>query len=170
MTLNLTKADESELENINALVIQSEIVNADDQSNMDAFIEQYAIKNAALSTGKSYVLYKDNFLIGFFMIKSRSDTHELEYFYIEHSHLGKGYGKTLWSCVEDICAKNGIRKLIIVCGKKVTGFYLKMGAEKIGEIDSKVYRGVKIDFLQYQVKYKIVEKAGRVPQCNYELG
>lgn len=88
------------------------------------------------------------------MIKSRSDLHELEYFYIEQGRLGKGYGKILWNYVEDVCTKSKIRKLNIVCGKKVTGFYVKMGAEKIGEVDSKVYRGVKIDLLQYQVKQK----------------
>lgn len=58
----------------------------------------------------------------------------------------------LWDYVNDTGIKNGISKLSIVCGKNVTAFYTRMGIEKIGEIDSKVNPGVKIDLLQYHVK------------------
>lgn len=154
MTLNFKKAGESELDKINTLIVESETASVGEERPMDVFIEKYTVKKSELLANNGYALYENDFMVGFFMVKNKSNTHELEYFYIEHSRLGKGYGKLLWAYVDEICTKGNIRKIKIVCGKNITPFYLKMGAEKIGESDSEVYRGVKIDLLEYQVKQK----------------
>lgn len=152
--VNLKKADEGELDKINKLIFDSEMVSTDEKSNMKIFAEKYIIKESDILENKSYVLYEEQLMIGFFMVKDKGTTHELEYFYIKRDRLGKGYGKVMWSFVDGICIKNNIRSIHIVCGKNITPFYIKMGAEKIGEIYSKVNSRVKIDLLQYQVKQK----------------
>jgi len=154
MTLNFKKADESELDKINTLIVESETASVGKERRMDAFTKKYTVKKSELLANNGYALYEDDFMVGFFMVKDKSNTHELEYFYIEHSRFGKGYGKILWAYVDEICTKGNIRKIRIVCGKNITPFYLKMGAEKICESVSEVYRGVKIDLLEYQVKQR----------------
>jgi len=152
MALNFKKADENELDEINLLIFESEILSANGKTDKDVFLEKYTIRKTNLLGNLSYALHAESCIVGFFMITSTSSKHELEYFYIKHNQLGKGYGKILWGYMSDICFINGIQKLSIVCGKNVTAFYAKMGAQKIGEVDSKVNRGVKIDLLQYSIK------------------
>ena len=146
--MKLKKADEIELDEINLLIVESEIVITNGAVNLDAFIEKYTIDKSCLLTNLSYVLYENDRMIGFFMLIGKGYEYELEYFYIEHSRLGKGLGKILWNYLNDICIENNIPNVSIVCGKYVTGFYLKMGAEKIGEIDSKINHEEKIELLQ----------------------
>lgn len=152
MTLNLKRADESEQEAINTLIIKSEMASMGNAGNPSAFVRQYSISQRALLTNDSYVLYEGQNLVGFFMLTRDGVEHELAYFYIEHTRLGKGYGKILWGFMEGVCVQNRIHKINFVCGKNVTGFYLKMGAKKIGETTSKAYVGVEIDCLQYELE------------------
>jgi len=151
MALNLKKADENELDEINLLIVESEILSTSGKTNKEAFLENYTIQKSDLLKSHSYVLYESDCMVGFFMITSTGSEHELEYFYIKHDRLGRGYGKVLWDYMNGICIKNKILELSIVCGKNITAFYTKMGAEKIGEVASKVNHGVKIDLLQYYV-------------------
>ena len=163
MVLKLKKAIDIELDEINTLIIESEMAITNGTIDRDAFIEKYAIEKSHLLTNLSYTLYENGRMVGFFMIISTGNDYELEYFYIEQRQLGKGLGKILWKYVNDICIENKISTMRIVCGKYVTGFYLKMGAEKIGELESKVNPGVKIDLLHYRIKPDEFRKISGTP-------
>lgn len=152
MVLKLKKANDIELDEINRLVVESEMATTSSKINRDIFIEKYTIEKPHLLTNLSYTLYENDRMVGFFMIISNGKKYELEYFYIEQGRIGKGLGKIMWKHVIDVCNENNISSMSIVCGKYVTGFYLKMGAKKIGELESKVYPGVKIDLLEHHVR------------------
>jgi GNAT superfamily N-acetyltransferase len=151
MTLTLKQPRATELAQINALVFESELASVNGTMDEDAFRENYTITASTLLANLSYALYEDSFMAGFFMITCRENVYELKYFYIERNRLGKGYGKYLWGHVNQICVDHKIHELSIVCGKYITPFYEKMGAVKIGEVESLVNRGALVDLLRYWV-------------------
>ena len=151
MTLTLKQPGETELAQINALIFESEFASVNGAMDEDAFRKNYTLTAATLLANLSYALYEDSCMAGFFMITCRENVNELKYFYIERNRFGKGYGKYLWAPVNRVCVDHKIHELSIVCGKNITPFYEKMGAIKIGEVESLVNRGVLVDLLRYWV-------------------
>ncbi|WP_346939864.1 GNAT family N-acetyltransferase [uncultured Clostridium sp.] len=67
-------------------------------------------------------------------------------------YIGKGYGKLLWNHAIENAKSLNIKQLEIVTSPEAIDFYIKMGAVKIGEVESLVKVGRKIPRLIYKVE------------------
>ncbi len=143
------RAQPGELAAINALIAESEqfVTGCD----IDEFLGRYAVNSEQLKSSQSYVLAASDQLAGFFMIVTAGGDAELEYFYVERSLIGQGFGRLMWRHVEEVCRDNAIPRLSIVCGQSVTPFYVRMGARRIGDKESLVYSGETVDVLRFDV-------------------
>lgn len=80
--------------------------------------------------------YFDDELIGFFAIKLNKDQNELEHLWVLPKFIGKGIGKLAFERIQKTCILHGIEELIIVSDPNAEDFYIKMGANRIGEVPS----------------------------------
>jgi GNAT superfamily N-acetyltransferase len=75
-------------------------------------------------------------LLGFYALAGSGPTRELEHLWVTPEHMGAGVGRRLLHhAVETLRATGGVT-LRIVSDPNAEGFYLKMGARRIGEMPS----------------------------------
>ncbi|KAB2443742.1 GNAT family N-acetyltransferase [Bacillus luti] len=96
-----------------------------------------------------YVLENDNTKIGFFSFLHNEKV--LDLLYIHPRYKGKGYGKILWKYVIEKATEVGINSFTIDSDPNAKGYYLKMGAELIGETPSTVFKNRLLPLLKYNV-------------------
>ncbi|HCF53614.1 MAG TPA: GNAT family N-acetyltransferase, partial [Bacillus sp. (in: Bacteria)] len=96
-----------------------------------------------------YVLENDNAKIGFFSFL-RNDK-ALDFLYIHPDYKGKGYGKILWEYVIEKANELGLKSFTIDSDPNAKGYYLKMGAQLIGETPSTIFKGRVLPLLKYDV-------------------
>jgi len=78
--------------------------------------------------------------------------YELEDCWVAPQYIGKGYGKVLFKHLESTLESLDCRKLVIVSDPNAEGFYLRMGAIRIGEEASKI-KGRVLPILEYEIKH-----------------
>ena len=71
--------------------------------------------------------------------------------WIAPKYIGKGYGRILFEHLQTTLESLGCTKLIIVSDPHAEGFYLKMGAVRVGEQPSKP-EGRVLPVLEYEIK------------------
>lgn len=61
---------------------------------------------------------------------------EIDHFWVEPSCMGAGVGKALFEAIRVAMTERGISRIKILSDPNAEGFYLRMGATRIGEVDS----------------------------------
>ena len=77
--------------------------------------------------------------------------YELEDCWVAPQYIGKGYGRVLFRHLESTLKSSDCRKLVIVSDPNAEGFYLRMGAIRVGEKASKL-KGRVLPILEYEIK------------------
>ena len=145
------KAIDSEYKILSQLAYDSEAYWQYNQSFMDIFKEKYNITAKWIKQGEVRVLEVEGEVVGFWGAKRYGRKLELEYFYIEVEHIGKGYGKLLWKDLLSWCKAQGILEIEFVTSEQVIPFYEKQGAQVIGRVSSEI-DGRAIPLLNYKLE------------------
>ena len=101
---------------------------------MELWSEQLTIKPDYLEENIVDVVYEGNQAIGFYSINRGSC--ELEDFWVDPKNIGSGIGELMFLEVMKKMRENNIQQLIIISDPHASGFYEKMGAVNIGEVES----------------------------------
>ena len=118
---------------------------------MESFKDTYRVSENYISNYPTFLIEDDNGVVGFYGILMNEGEIELEYFFIHPRYIRKGYGKLLWQHVIETARSLNIKEFEIVTSPEAIGFYTKLGATKIGEVESLVKVGRKIPRLIYKV-------------------
>ncbi|TFB22874.1 GNAT family N-acetyltransferase [Filobacillus milosensis] len=97
-----------------------------------------------------YVIEKDNQIIGFDSFKC--DPNKLENLFINPEFIGQGIGKQIWQDILHRAKDFGIIEFTIDSDPYAEGFYLKMGAVRIGSIPSTVFPDRDLPLMKVEVK------------------
>lgn len=119
---------------------------------MERFRAIYKVTEDFIKYNPTYVIEEYDGIIGFYGLSRNYKEISLEYFFIEPQSIGKGYGKLLWNHLVDTCKYLGIEQFSIVTSPQAKDFYLKLGAESLGEVESLLKKGRMIPRLFYTVK------------------
>ncbi|MBS4191962.1 GNAT family N-acetyltransferase [Bacillus sp. FJAT-49705] len=84
-----------------------------------------------------YVLEKDNTILAFYSLSTNPN--RLDALFIDPYHIGKGIGKLLWEDIINKAKHLIMKEFIIDSDPNAEGYYLKMGAKRIGETPSTVF-------------------------------
>jgi GNAT superfamily N-acetyltransferase len=79
-------------------------------------------------------IFVDGCLVGFYALKKEEGI--LDHLWLLPEVIGKGVGRLAFAHAISVARGIGMRTLLIVSDADAEGFYLKMGAQKIGEVFS----------------------------------
>jgi GNAT superfamily N-acetyltransferase len=85
-----------------------------------------------------YVADEAGELIGFYALVVHADKAELDHMWVAPEHIGTGVGKELFIDAMQRAAERNLSAVEISADPNAAGFYLKMGATKVGEIASEI--------------------------------
>jgi len=150
--INIRRAKVGEGSILTNIAINSEAYWGYDEEYMESFKNTYGVSENYISNYPTFLIEDNQIIVGFYSILMNVGETELEYFFINPDYIGKGYGKLLWNHVIENAKSLNIKQLEIVTSPEAIGFYIKMGAVKIGEVESLVKVGRKIPRLIYKVE------------------
>jgi GNAT superfamily N-acetyltransferase len=73
---------------------------------------------------------------GFYAVTGEGGARMLEHFWVAPSHIGTGIGRRLFAHATEHLRAAGVRTVRIESDPNAEGFYLKMGARRVGEVPS----------------------------------
>jgi GNAT superfamily N-acetyltransferase len=115
---------------------------------IEACRDVLTISEENISSNLVYVIEESSKIIGFFSLTVNSENNELDSLFIEPEYIGKGFGRLLWNRIIEAAEEAGIREFTIDADPNAEGFYIKMGAVRIGEAESSVLAGRKLPLLK----------------------
>ena len=80
----------------------------------------------------TYVAIEDQRIVGFCAFQLRSDAAFLEHLWVEPGSIGRGVGRALFDCVEQLARNGGAGRIEIESDPNAKGFYEQMGATVYG--------------------------------------
>lgn len=91
-----------------------------------------------ISTNHVYVAEFEGELRGFYALCSIDDKMELEHMWVRPSFIGSGIGKELFLDAMERAAGMNIREVELSADPNAAGFYKRMGARQVGEVDAEI--------------------------------
>lgn len=110
-----------------------------DSDFIEACRDALTISEKHISSNLVYVLEDSSKIIGFFSLTINNVKNELDSLFIKPEYIGKGYGRLLWNSIIRIAKEAGITEFTIDADPNAEEFYIKMGAIRIGEVNSTVF-------------------------------
>ncbi|MEX0874700.1 MAG: GNAT family N-acetyltransferase [Actinomycetota bacterium] len=100
---------------------------ASDLTVTEGFINDHPVRCASIG----------NDLVGFYALSHKGSTFELEHMWVDPSRIGIGVGRRLFKDAIDAVRELGGSVLRIASDPNAEGFYVAMGAIRVGAIDSR---------------------------------
>ena len=99
-----------------------------------------------------FVIEEQGNIIGFYSLEKQADLYvELVHLFIEPAHIGGGHGKRLWQHAVRTAAELGFREMVISSDPFAEAFYKAMGAQRVGQTDSKVRAGRHLPLMRFKL-------------------
>lgn len=73
-------------------------------------------------------------VVGVCALTGEGETREIDHLWVDPGHIGRGVGRLLFRHAVEKARAEGVLTLEIVADPNAEGFYLKMGARRIGEV------------------------------------
>jgi N-acetylglutamate synthase-like GNAT family acetyltransferase len=83
-----------------------------------------------------YGAVEDGTIVGVYALMFAAADCELEHFWVAPARMGAGIGRTLFEHAVAGCRAIGVRRLWINADPNAEGFYVRMGARRVGEVPS----------------------------------
>lgn len=146
----IEKADPNDHEILSQIAILSKASLGYSESIIAAWNSELIVSREMILSFISFVVKKGAKIVGFWCrepVETLSDGR----FFVLPEEQGKGCGTLLWNAVIEESRKRGLKKLIWEADYKVLPFYLKMGAQLLGEKDSVVVPGLKLPIIGVEI-------------------
>ena len=85
-----------------------------------------------------YVAEDEGEIRGFYALCLVDEKAELEYLWVRPSYIGTGIGKELFLDAMEHAAKFNVSEVELSADPNAAGFYKRMGASQVGEVDSEI--------------------------------
>lgn len=118
---------------------------------MDACRSALTVTEEKISKRHVYVMTDGPNIVGFYCLSADGGTGVLEDMFLNPPYIGKGWGRVLWDGVMAQAKALGLREFTIDADPNAEGFYLKMGAERVGEAESTAIPGRKLPKMRIKV-------------------
>lgn len=132
--LVLRAARASEVGALSELAMRSKAYWGYDEAFLEACRDELTF--TANDLARLVVAELDGALAGMYTVEGRPPDGVLGNLWVDPAAIGSGIGRRLWQHAVDSARVRGFTGLLIDADPNAEGFYLKMGAERIGETPS----------------------------------
>jgi GNAT superfamily N-acetyltransferase len=91
-----------------------------------------------ISNNEVYVAEQSGEIQGFYALIINHTKAELEHMWVAPEHIGTGIGKELFLDAMERATRLSVSEIEISSDPNAAGFYERMGARKVGEVDSEI--------------------------------
>ena len=126
---------------LSELAVRSKAHWGYDAAFIDACREDLTITGDDIGRGSVFVLDADECPIGFYTLHGSGDEAILGDLFVEPDLIGRGHGRLLWAHARETARRMGYTAMIVHSDPHAGGFYLAMGAARLGGVPSTVSPG-----------------------------
>lgn len=123
----------SEADEITALTLRSKGYWAYDREVLEGIRHMLTMNPDQIRDDRVVVAEQDGMLLGYYRLGGEPPDGELVDLFIEPQVIGTGLGRMLWKHAVASALKRGFQTLSLESDPNAEPFYLRMGAERIGE-------------------------------------
>jgi GNAT superfamily N-acetyltransferase len=130
--LTLRRATASDIDALSDLAIRSKATWGYGDAFMTRVRPALLVSAQYVEEHPVYFLVRDESIVGFFGFIREPHETLLNDFWIEADFIGTGLGRAMWHHAIETAKKHGYRAFLIQSDPNAEGFYLRMGAKRIG--------------------------------------
>jgi GNAT superfamily N-acetyltransferase len=145
----LRAAQAEEAEAITELALRSKRLWGYSDEFMAVMAPVMALTTADVEAGHVEVPCADDVLLGFFRLQRRGDHAWLEDLFVHPDEVGKGYGRRLLGRAAELGREWGVGLIRFESDPHAEGFYLRLGAVRVGMSPSAAMPGREIPLMEY---------------------
>ncbi len=134
---------------LSALAMRSKAHWGYDAEFLEACRAELTLTSAFVEANPVVLLENGSHIAGFYSLVPWNADIELGHFFVDPPAMGRGVGRTLWHDAVERAAELGHTRLLVQSDPNAEDFYLKLGAERIGEVPSRVRAGRRLPLLVY---------------------
>jgi GNAT superfamily N-acetyltransferase len=108
---------------------------------MDACRASLTVTQKKITDQYVYLALEGPNFAGFYCLAVNGEKGVLEDMFVNPPYIGHGCGRFLWDHMMNMARELGVREITIDADPNAEGFYLKMGAVRIGEAESTAISG-----------------------------
>lgn len=150
-TRAVRRARPDEAATLSALALRSKAYWGYEPNFLAACRPELTIRAETIEAGDVYLLEEGRRAVGFYSLARWKADIELSHFFVDPPYIGSGAGRALWEhAVERACAL-GFERLLIQSDPNAEGFYLRLGAHRIGDVPSSAREGRLLPLLLYSL-------------------
>ncbi|MDU5144025.1 MAG: GNAT family N-acetyltransferase [Paenibacillus dendritiformis] len=148
----IRKATPDEAGNLSGLAFRSKAYWGYSDDFMEACRDDLTISPERIASSLIYVVEEDCRMKGFVGLEIENGECLLTDLFIEPDAIGKGYGRALLQYIIEKAKDLGIHAVTLHSDPHAENFYLRMGARRIGDIESTVFPGRKLPLLEIAIR------------------
>jgi len=101
--------------------------------------DELTITSDEIEEQEVFHLIVDGIIVGLYALELKDKREcEIEHMWLLPDHIGKGFGRKLFTHLVETARNSGAQTIRIVSDPNAEQFYVKMGARKVGEQKSKI--------------------------------
>jgi GNAT superfamily N-acetyltransferase len=149
-TIRPAQTNEAEL--LTGIALRSKAYWGYSTAFMEAAVAEMTVTPGQLAVHTVYVLDYQSAPRGFYQLRRlTAEQVELTDLFLDPSVIGKGWGRALWQHAVDTARVLGYTSMTWESDPYAEGFYLRMGAQRVGEVESSVKPGRWLPHMSYRL-------------------
>jgi GNAT superfamily N-acetyltransferase len=149
MVIRQAKTEEAHI--LTGIAMRSKAYWGYDDKFMDACREALTVTADKITRHHVWLATEGPNFVGFYCLVADGETGALDDMFLNPPYIGKGCGRALWDHMTALARAIGVREFTIDADPFAEGFYLKMGAERIGAAESTAIPGRMLPLLRVKV-------------------
>jgi GNAT superfamily N-acetyltransferase len=149
VAMRAARADEAGL--LSELALRSKAYWGYDQAFLDACRADLTFSPAEVAARRIVVAESSEQVLGFYSLDGEAPEGELGNLWVVPESIGTGLGRRLFDDATTSARDLGFTALKIEAEPKAEGFYLRMGATRVGEVPSGSIPGRALPMLRYEL-------------------
>jgi GNAT superfamily N-acetyltransferase len=146
----IRRALPSESALLSALALRSKAHWGYDAEFLEACREALRVTPDYVERAPVFVAEEGARVVGFYGLGEKDGDADLLFFFVEPDAIGRRHGKRLWRHAVTTARSLGYRRLRIESDPYAEGFYLAMGAVRVGEAPSDAVAGRLLPLLRFR--------------------
>jgi GrpB-like predicted nucleotidyltransferase (UPF0157 family)/GNAT superfamily N-acetyltransferase len=151
VSIALRRSDPGECEALSDLALRSKAHWGYDANFLAACRAELTVDPALAERVRVTVAEKSGDIAGFYALAGAPPVGELSFLFVEPARIGAGIGRMLWQDCLTTAARVGISEIRVESDPYAEGFYVAMGATRVGDVPSQSIPDRRLPLLSFDM-------------------